>query len=362
MKYIVYLTTNLVNHKIYVGVHKTEDPSKFDGYYGNGVRRGDTLNNPKTPFQFAIKKYGYDNFSRSVIKVFDSYEEALDLEEEIVTDEFIKRNDVYNAIVGGGMPPIINKCIYQYDMKGTFVKEWKSINDAGIFYKSSPSSIGRSALYKRTAVNYLWSFEKFDKLDTKEYSKYSPKIPVYIYDSNGLFVKGFDSHAECIKYIDGNLSHLQRAIKLGCKTRGYYVSLKLTDVFEAPVLEKFKGNYHQYDLNGNYIQSFKSVKNAEETLNIKLPGLNDAIKMEQTYKGFIWKRGTKLDSVSSYNPKSKSKKVAQLDDSGNIIKIFNTVREARNEFPNVSKVLNGCASHCHGFKFKYYTEEVNEIV
>lgn len=37
MKYIVYQTTSKVNNKIYIGVHKTETPDKFDGYLGNGV-------------------------------------------------------------------------------------------------------------------------------------------------------------------------------------------------------------------------------------------------------------------------------------------------------------------------------------
>lgn len=36
-KYIVYCTVNLINGKIYVGVHKTDNPDKFDGYIGNGV-------------------------------------------------------------------------------------------------------------------------------------------------------------------------------------------------------------------------------------------------------------------------------------------------------------------------------------
>ena len=41
MKYIVYLTKNLKscingNYRIYIGVHKTEDPSIFDGYLGDG--------------------------------------------------------------------------------------------------------------------------------------------------------------------------------------------------------------------------------------------------------------------------------------------------------------------------------------
>jgi hypothetical protein len=36
-QYIVYETTNLVNNKIYIGVHKTSDYTKFDGYLGNGI-------------------------------------------------------------------------------------------------------------------------------------------------------------------------------------------------------------------------------------------------------------------------------------------------------------------------------------
>lgn len=37
-KYIVYQTINLVNNKIYIGVHKTVDPTVFDGYIGCGVK------------------------------------------------------------------------------------------------------------------------------------------------------------------------------------------------------------------------------------------------------------------------------------------------------------------------------------
>jgi hypothetical protein len=37
-KYIVYQTINLVNNKIYIGVHRT-NPDIFDGYIGNGVQQ-----------------------------------------------------------------------------------------------------------------------------------------------------------------------------------------------------------------------------------------------------------------------------------------------------------------------------------
>lgn len=37
MKYIVYITINTKNNKMYIGVHSTEDPTLFDGYIGCGV-------------------------------------------------------------------------------------------------------------------------------------------------------------------------------------------------------------------------------------------------------------------------------------------------------------------------------------
>ena len=73
MKYIVYQTVNKVNNKIYIGVHGTETDD-FDGYIGNGISiyRPATYMNPKTPFQFAVKKYGVKNFIRTTLKEFDN--------------------------------------------------------------------------------------------------------------------------------------------------------------------------------------------------------------------------------------------------------------------------------------------------
>ena len=60
MKYILYLTICLENNKIYIGVHKTENPDIFDGYIGCGVRVGvpSSYNDGNTPFKKAVLKYG----------------------------------------------------------------------------------------------------------------------------------------------------------------------------------------------------------------------------------------------------------------------------------------------------------------
>ena len=357
MKYIVYLTTNIRNNKIYVGVHKTENVEIFDGYIGNGINRfyPNTMYNSKAPFCLAVQKYGFDSFKRSIIKVFETEQEALDLEAEIVNEEFINRTDTYNVTLGGGMPPLLNKVIYEYDLNGKFIKQWTSITEASKNFKCSGDCIGKAIVFKRMTQNRFWSDCKFDNLNTSLYSIYSPKIPVYLYNNDGTFYKAFESMSECTKYINDNLRHVQRAIKTGVSVKGYYISDKLTVIFEKPKFNRLTGLVHQYNLEGEYIQSFNSVKEAETKLNCKLQGINESIRMEQQYKGFLWRRGEdKLEKITPYKPsKSSAKKIGQYTMDDKLVKIFNTVREARKEFPNVSKVLKGEANHCHNFKFKY---------
>ena len=73
-EYIVYMTINLVNNKIYIGVHKTENPNIFDGYIGCNVKINSpsTYMNPSTPFQYAVKKYGIKSFKREILFIYDN--------------------------------------------------------------------------------------------------------------------------------------------------------------------------------------------------------------------------------------------------------------------------------------------------
>ena len=48
-----------------------------------------------------------------------------------------------------------------------------------------------------------------------------------------------------------------------------------------------------------------------------------------------------------------ARKVGQFDLNGNLIKIYNTVRECRKDFGNVSRVLSGKCKQCKNYIFKY---------
>ena len=137
MKYIVYQTTNKVNKKIYIGVHETENPDKFDGYIGCGayINKPSSYNKGKTHLHNAILKYGISQFIRTTIKVFDNLEDALDLECWLVDEEFVKRTDTYNMIIGGGYPPFFGNG----DNLGPLGTK-QSVNSPANIFKLSPTS------------------------------------------------------------------------------------------------------------------------------------------------------------------------------------------------------------------------------
>ena len=66
MKYIVYITINLCNGKFYIGVHRT-NPNTFDGYIGCGIYRASQATKDYTLHK-AVRKYGYENFKRTIMK------------------------------------------------------------------------------------------------------------------------------------------------------------------------------------------------------------------------------------------------------------------------------------------------------
>lgn len=83
----VYKTVNRINSKYYIGVH---EGSETDEYLGSG-----------TYLKAAIKKYGIENFTREILQICETKNEAYNIERSLVTPELIDSGVCYNLNVDG---------------------------------------------------------------------------------------------------------------------------------------------------------------------------------------------------------------------------------------------------------------------
>ena len=213
-KWIVYLTVNLVNNKIYIGVHKTDTPDKFDGYLGCAVYtfRPATYKHPKTPFQYAVKKYGVSKFRRVVLKSFDNETEAYAFEGQLVTESFIARKNTYNLIVGGRLNTNhANQYVkvYMYGMDGKYIREFETVTAANKFVDPNATSGGHlPRAIKRGHVHkgYQFSYEKVPCMKNlgREYKAVEGQgvkemRPIGKYTLDGEFIERFECLSDATK-------------------------------------------------------------------------------------------------------------------------------------------------------------------
>lgn len=232
MKYIVYQTVNKVNNKIYIGVHGTES-TDFDGYIGNGISiyRPSTYMHPKTPFQFAVKKYGVKNFVRTTLKEFDNEDDAYLLEAQLVNEDFLRREDVYNLALGGRINcdnlhnPM--KKIYMYDLEGNFVREFAGINIAARTINpktENGSHITRAIKTGGSYQGYQWSQDKVPCMKKRK-AKKVPETMATPYSGNKVarcddawnIIEIFDTLTDCRKAGYKNAQEVLKGKREHCK-------------------------------------------------------------------------------------------------------------------------------------------------
>ena len=352
MKWIVYCTTCTENGKIYIGVHKTENPDVFDGYIGNGLNMGWNIKNPHTAFQYAVKKYGYNKFKRNILYVFDSEELAYAKEAEIVTKEFVKRKDNYNTALGGIYSGTVYDTLYQYSLSGEFIKEWDSVGETVRYYGCNSNRFNMAIKDRRSAFNSYWSKTYFDKLDTTLYTK-SKHSEIYCYDDLGDLFKVYDSVKEIIDDLGFTKASIEDACSHKIPLHGFYFisdDSDINDIIKTRELvynlsDKSVSKYKQ----GNLVKTYPSLAKAAKENNISSKEIKDKIKNNTGE----WAYGY----AETYNPNSNDPvplMIDQYDLEGNFIKTWNSYSECRKEHPNVKQVLTGGRKQTHGYTFKIH--------
>ena len=98
----IYLTTNLINGKKYIGLHKS---NQFDdSYYGSGKA-----------LKFALKKYGKENFSVDVLCWCDSLDDLVKKEVELLKEFNCKASDEYYNLIDSPYSGIMHLPLYHPD-------------------------------------------------------------------------------------------------------------------------------------------------------------------------------------------------------------------------------------------------------
>ncbi len=87
--YYVYKTKNLINNMQYIGVHHSTDIEN-DKYLGSNMY-----------LKRAIKKYGIQNFSRQIMYEFKTVEQAYEMQNKLVDQDWISNSATYNMCIGG---------------------------------------------------------------------------------------------------------------------------------------------------------------------------------------------------------------------------------------------------------------------
>lgn len=302
-KYIVYKTTNKINNKIYIGVHRTNVDIE-DGYIGCGLYNSPNLKKSFKKYKFhkAVKKYGASNFIRETLFTYEDNEagkrKAYKKEGELVNREFLKRDDVYNMVLGGKVPASANeKEIAQYDLDGNFIKTYYSITHA-----SQMTGISNSGI--QAACNG-------DVKYCKDYQW---------------------------RYFNGDMSNIDAVTTV-------------------------KKVVYQFDLQGNYLTYYKSCQEASRKTGINVSSINDAcLKKIRSSHGYYWS----YEKHFNYKPKDSSgTAVACYTDAGKFVKSYLSLTEAAKELnvsvESISKALSGYRKHCAKYRWRYFYGNTDNI-
>lgn len=305
MKYIVYITINLCNGKFYIGVHRT-NPEIFDGYIGCGIYRASQATKNYTLHK-AVRKYGYENFKRTIIKTFPDTEEgrkeAFELEALIVNETLLKSKSTYNTALGGreSTTEDLMKTVYMFDLNGNYLRSFKSARDAASYIQPDNQDSARTAIKNNclgqtnSSFGYFWSYNKKFTYTTGE---------------------------------------IMKAVA-------------------------------QYTINGKFLRTFKSITEAEVALSLN--SISQAIIKKGSSGGFQWRyyEGDNSDIPTLINVKTKNLflPIIMYDKQGNVIKEFDCVKQCISEYPELSasqvnRVLNNTIKSHKGYTFRYKDEDI----
>lgn len=174
--------------------------------------------------------------------------------------------------------------IRQFDLEGNYLKTFESVQKAR-------DEVGfvdfhRSIYTSSAAGGYIWKYESDENDQVVELNSPLKKVKQFSLDC--LFIREFDS----IKCAQKEVPGLQRgAVHTGGCSAGFRWKYSTdTSPFTGNIVRHNKKKILQYDLEGNLVKTFESVKQAKEEhgpINV-----HRSINTGSVAGGYIWKHDT----------------------------------------------------------------------
>lgn len=216
-----------------------------------------------------------------------------------------------------------SKKVYQYDLDGNFIAEYDSVTMAANSIGCNVCNISMVCDKNKTIFNSQWRSRKYDKIE--KYERY---------------------------WVRGEKHHNYNRPKEECYWYGKRGELSTTGI-----------KIYQYDLDGNFVNEYGSMKLACEAVGcVNLSDVKD--KINRTRAGHQW-RSYKVDKIEPFIDKqTKAHPVGMYNlETSELIMKFNSVMDAgrylkgnieyRKAAPAIIKCCNGVKSTAYGYSWKY---------
>ena len=353
-KWCVYKHTNKINQKVYIGITSQNPKYRWangEGYKGQG-------------FYYAIKKYGWNNFTHEILEKNLTQEKACEREKYYI-DLYNSKNSSYgyNRTNGGenariGSDNFRARKILQCELNGDIIREWDCITDAANHLKIAKTTINNClSKEKNSAGGYLWFYiEDIDKIEPYVAYQNQNKKQIVQYDLNGDFVREWDSITEAENYY--NNSGIASCLKNNCWTSNGYLWFYKGDENIVDIKEYVKKIKHknfrvksviQCSIDGEIIKIWDSITDASKKLNISASSISQCASGKRANRlacGYLWFYNK--DEIHPYIKLVKKRKgikqnkqkiqINQYDLDGNFIKTWDSLTDASN-------YLNGNTGH-----------------
>lgn len=301
----VYITTNHINNKKYIGQKTYDKNNKWKSYLGSGIY-----------LKRAINKYGIENFTKEIIEDCDT-KEYLDEREKYWIEYYnaVKSDEFYNIASGGnGGETRVGYSEEQFRKSEEFRK------------KRARESLPRG---EKSGVSKLTELQVIEIIERLKNNDFTTDI-----------AKDYHVSTETISSIRNHntWTHLTNGIVFDDISYHRKERVRKT----KPVV--------QYNEDGNYITTYVSARVAEKETGISHKLISSVCNgQKRIAHGFIWR--FEGDSFNKYNTENQNfVKVDQYDKYGNFIKTWNSQKEAELSIGvHLYSVLSGKCNSAGGF-------------